>query len=331
MIPAGSAAVNYRVKKNDSLLGIAELFNTRVTDIRNWNNIPYTTAISVGQSLTMYVPEEKKEFYASLDNQTPVEKTIIKNTYSKNTSNVWVYHRIKKGENLNSIAAKYAVSITDIKEWNNLQSNKILLGSRLKIYSSKTSNYLVSNEDVKTQKKSSLFKYKIKSGDTIGEIAQKFGVTSTQIRRWNGLSSNQLLAGKTLKIYSGDNTSSLGDITTKTPATVNYYKVKSGDTIGKIAGLYKVSPSSIIKWNNIRDNKILVGQKLKIYSDYSVNDLQTKTSRNSSKNSSKLHTVRKGETLFSIATNYSLSVDKLKSINRISDNKIVVGQKIRLE
>lgn len=331
MIPAGKVAVNYRVKKNDSLLGIAELFNTRVTDIRNWNNIPYTTAISVGQSLTMYVPEEKKEFYASLDNQTPVEKTIIKNTLSKNTSNAWVYHRIKKGENLNSIAGKYGVSVSEIKDWNNLQSNKILLGSRLKIYSSKTSNYLVSNEDVKTQKKSSLFKYKIKSGDTIGEIAQKFGVTSTQIRRWNGLSSNQLLAGKTLKIYSGDNTSSLGDITTKTPATVNYYKVKSGDTIGKIAGLYKVSPSSIIKWNNITDNKILVGQKLKIYSDYSVNDLQTKTSRNSSKNSSKLHTVRKGETLYSIATNYSLSVDKLKSINRISDNKIVVGQKIRLE
>jgi membrane-bound lytic murein transglycosylase D len=331
MIPIGSAAVTYRVKKNDSLLGIAELFNTRVTDIRNWNNIPYTTAISVGQSLTMYVPEEKKEFYASLDNQTPVEKTIIKNTFSKNTSNAWVYHRINKGENLNSIAAKYGVSVSDIKDWNNLQSNKILLGSRLKIYSSKTSNYLVSNEDVKTQKKSSLFKYKIKSGDSIGEIAQKFGVTSTQIRRWNGLSSNQLLAGKTLKIYSGDNTSSLGDITTKTPATVNYYKVKSGDTIGKIAGLYKVSPSNIIKWNNIKDNKILTGQKLKIYSDYSINDLQTKTSRNSSKNSSKLHTVRKGETLFSIATNYSLSVDKLKSINQISDNKIVVGQKIRLE
>ncbi|MCK7517358.1 MAG: LysM peptidoglycan-binding domain-containing protein [Ignavibacteriales bacterium] len=100
------------MKKNDSLLGIAELFNTRVTDIRNWNNIPYTTTIGVGQSLTLYVPEEKKEFYASLDNQTPVEKTIIKNTFSKKTANAWVYHRIKRGENLNSIAVKYGVSIS---------------------------------------------------------------------------------------------------------------------------------------------------------------------------------------------------------------------------
>ena len=329
--PAGKVAVTYRVKKNDSLLGIAELFNTRVTDIRNWNNIPYTTTIGVGQSLTLYVPEEKKEFYASLDNQTPVEKTIIKNTFSKKTANAWVYHRIKRGENLNSIAVKYGVSISEIKEWNSLRSNKILLGSRLKIFSDRTSNYLVSNDNVKTQKKSTLYKYKVKSGDSIGELAQKFGVTATQIRKWNGLASNKLLAGKTLKIYSGDNSSSLGDVTTKTPATVNYYKVKSGDTIGKIAELYKVSSSSIIKWNNIRNNKINAGQKLKIYSDYSANDVQTKTSRNTNKKTSKIHTVRKGETLFSIATNYSLSVDKLKSVNRISDNKIMVGQKIRLE
>lgn len=329
--PAGKVAVTYRVKKNDSLIGIAELFNSRVTDIRNWNDIPYTTTISVGQTLKMYVPEEKYEFYASLDNQTPVEKTIIKNTFSKKTSNAWVYHRIKRGENLNSIAVRYGVSISDIKDWNNLKSTKILYGSRLKIFTERKSDYYASTDNSKTQKKSSLFRYKIRNGDTISEIAEKFGVTPTQIRNWNRLTSNNLLAGKTLKIYSTDNSSSLGDIAAKTPATVNYYKVKSGDTVGKIAGLYRVPSASIIKWNDIKNEKIMVGQKLKIYSDYSVNDLQTKTSRNVSKQNAKVHTVRRGETLFSIATNYNLSVNKLKSINRISDNKILVGQKIRLE
>ena len=329
MTPTGKVPVIYRVKKNDSLIGIAELFNTRVTDIRNWNNIPYTSTISVGQSLSLYVPEEKKDFYASLDNQTPVEKTIIKNTYSKNTSSAWVYHRIKRGDNLNSIATRYGVSISEIKEWNNLRSDRILLGSRLKIFSGKISNYLASNDN--TPSKSSLFKYKIKSGDTISELAVKFGVTDTQIRKWNGLPSNRLVAGKTLKIYSSDNSSSLGDRTTKTSATVNYYKVKSGDTIEKIAKLHRVSSASIINWNNIRSNKIYAGENLKIYSDYSVNDVRTRTSRNENKKNTKIHTVGKGESLFSIATNYSLSVSKLKSINRISGNKILVGQKIRLE
>jgi membrane-bound lytic murein transglycosylase D len=329
IIPAGKVAVTYRVKKNDSLMGIAELFNSRVTDLRNWNNIPYTTTIAVGQSLTIYVPEDKKDFYAAFDNQTPIEKTIIKNTLSKKSSSAWVYHRIRRGENLNSIAVKYGVSVSEIKSWNNLKSNKILLGSRLKIFSERGSNTFVSSDEVTTQKKSSLYKYKVRSGDTIGELAQKFGVTASQIRKWNGLPSNNLIAGKTLKIYTAGNTS-LGDVVTKTPATVNYYKVKRGDTVGKIAELYKVPVSSLVKWNNIRNNKINAGQKLKIYSDYSVNDVQTKMNRNTTKNA-KVHSVRKGETLYSIATNYNMSVDKLKSLNRISDNKIVVGQKIRLE
>lgn len=330
VIPTGKAAITYRVKQNDSLLGIADLFNTRVTDIRTWNNISYTQTITVGQKLTVYVPEEKKEFYASLDNQTPIEKTIIKNTYSKKTTSAWVYHRIKRGENLNSIAAKYGVTISELKEWNGLSSGKVLAGNRLKIYSNKTSNYLVSNDDAKTHKKANLFKYKVKKGDTIGELAQKFGVTSTQIRNWNGLPSNKLISGKTLKIYTGEYSSSLGDNTTKTPATVNYYKVKRGDTIRKIAELYKVSSANIVKWNNIKNNNILAGQKLKIYSDYSINDVQKKTNMENSK-SAKLYTVKSGDTLYSIASNYNLSVDKIKSINKISDNKIVVGQKLRLE
>ncbi len=67
IVPEGYVSVNYRVKKDDSLLGIADMFSTRVSDVRNWNNIPYTTSIRVGQQLTIYVPEEKQDYYASLD------------------------------------------------------------------------------------------------------------------------------------------------------------------------------------------------------------------------------------------------------------------------
>jgi membrane-bound lytic murein transglycosylase D len=55
VIPEGYVSVDYSVKKDDSLLGIADRFNSRVSDIRNWNNIPYTTTIRVGQKLKIYV------------------------------------------------------------------------------------------------------------------------------------------------------------------------------------------------------------------------------------------------------------------------------------
>ncbi len=90
IIPEGNVAIDYHVKKNDSLLGIADLFNSRVSDIRNWNNIPYTQTINVGQKLLIYVPEDKKEFYSSLDNQTALEKTVAKNIAKRNSTHMYI-------------------------------------------------------------------------------------------------------------------------------------------------------------------------------------------------------------------------------------------------
>jgi membrane-bound lytic murein transglycosylase D len=324
-VDEGKAAVTYRVKRNDNLLGIADLFNTRVSDIRNWNNIPYTETITIGQQLTIFVDEESKDFYASLDNQTPTEKSITKTSNINTSGSGLVYHTIRRGENLGSISSRYGVTIASIRDWNNISGNKILAGKKLKIYTDKSYNQVASNDNTTSSK--NVFRYKIKSGDTISELAEKFGVSQQQIRNWNSISGNNLIAGKTLNIYSDNNTTSLGDNTTKTSATVNYYKVKKGDTIGQIAEMYKVSSANIRKWNNLRSNKILAGQNLKLYSDAGINDIPETTT----KSSSNIHRVQNGETLYGIARNYGMSVNKLKTLNNISGNKIIVGQKLRVE
>jgi membrane-bound lytic murein transglycosylase D len=325
VIPSGMVAVNYRVKKNDSLLGIADLFASRVSDIRNWNNIPYTTTISVGQNLVIYVPEDKREFYSSLDNQTTIEKTITTDNVSK-TTNAWIYHRIRRGENLNTIALKYGVTINSLRDWNDISGNKIYAGRKLKIHTEKSPNLYVSKDN--NSSSTNVFRYKIKKGDTIGQLAEKFGVSSSMIRKWNGLGSdNKLLIGKTLKIYSNEKNSSLGDNTTKTIANVIYYKIKPGNSIGQIAELYNVSTSSIRKWNGLKSNKIIAGTTLKIYSDANIHDVKD----NSKSKNNKFYTVKEGDTLFSISQSYSTSIEKIKSLNKLSGNKIVAGQKLRVD
>jgi membrane-bound lytic murein transglycosylase D len=109
------------------------LFSARVSDLRNWNNIPYTSSIRVGQKLTIYVPEDKQNYYASLDKSTEIEEKAPKN-YSETNKSSYVYHTISRGENLGLIATQYGVSIAAIKEWNNLNNNKIVAGKKLKIY-----------------------------------------------------------------------------------------------------------------------------------------------------------------------------------------------------
>ena len=141
---------------------------------------------------------------------------------------------------------------------------------------------LAVNKNNSTITKNNLYKYKVKRGDNLGEIAEKFGVTAQQIRKWNNISGNKIIAGNTLKIYNSSTSSSYGDNTTKNSSNVNYYKIKPGDSIGGIAEKYGVNASEIRKWNNISGNKILAGSTLKIYSDANVNDIpnETKTNKN---------------------------------------------------
>ncbi|MCF0207674.1 MAG: LysM peptidoglycan-binding domain-containing protein [Bacteroidales bacterium] len=119
--------------------------------------------------------------------------------------------------------------------------------------------------------------YSVKSGDVLGSIAQKYGVTVSNIKSWNGLSSDRLQIGQKLKIYvkstsnssssssSSSKSSAKSSTDTKTDSKYEYYTVKSGDTPSKIAAKYDgVTAEDIIKLNGIDPAKLQIGQKLKI-------------------------------------------------------------------
>jgi membrane-bound lytic murein transglycosylase D len=325
IIPEGLVPVHYKVKKKDSLLGIADLFNSRVIDIRNWNNISYTKSISVGQDLTIYVSADKKDFYASLDNQTSIEKSSVKAPVSSRR-NDFITYKVKKGENLKNIAARYGVNVNSLKEWNHLSGNKIAVGKKLKVYSDNSENYIASVEKSTVHSKTSIYKYKVKLGESIAKLASKFGVPVVTLKHWNGIKGNTIKAGQTLKIFENDNEASLGDNSPKYSANVNYYKIKQGDAIGQIAELYKVPASSIRKWNGLKDDKIDAGKTLKIYSDVALNDITDNNSANTG--SSSVYKVKHGDTISRIASRYNVSVANLKKWNNLDDNDLSAGSKL---
>ena len=113
------------------------------------------------------------------------------------------------------------------------------------------------------------------------------------------------------------------------------YRVKSGDVLGKIAERYHVRTSDLRRWNRIGSNNVIrVGQKLSIYKKSSYFK-KTSTSNVASKPSAiptnKMHTVRSGDTLWSISRQYNgLSIDKLKELNNLNGSGITPGQKLKL-
>ena len=325
VIPEGYVSVEYSVKKDDSLLGIADKFNSRVSDIRNWNNIPYTTTIRVGQKLNIYVPNENQEYFTSIDKTTKIEeKAIIESEIT--------YHRIRRGENLGLIASRYGVRVSQIKEWNHLKSNRIIAGKKLKLYTGgitpKTS--IVSTNKVYKDTKANLNRYRVRKGDAISKIAEMYGVTNRDIRRWNGLKSNKIIAGQTLKIFTNYQIADENETkSTTTNSNVNYYKIKSGDTIGGIAELYNVRASDIREWNGISGNKIVAGKTLKIYSD-SYTGKNDKTTTKTSSGSLIDYTIKNGDNLGAIAEEYGVTASDLRKWNGMSGSKIIAGDKLKI-
>ena len=325
IIPDGFVPVNYRVKKDDSLLGIADLFSARVSDVRNWNNIPYTSSIRVGQKLTVYVPEDKQNYYASLDKSTEIEEKAPK-VYTETSKPTYVYHKISRGENLGLIATQYGVSIAAIKEWNNLNNNKIVAGKKLKIYTDES--YAPIRTDVASKNtKGSINYYKVRKGDSLSGIASKYHVSVSELKKWNSLTSNNINAGQTLKLYASELSDALVESTSPVAGNVSYHKIKSGETIGGIAEMYKVSASSIREWNNISGNKIITGTTLKIYSDVSSNVVTNNVSQKTELNSESInHQIQSGETIIGISESYGVSVEDIKRWNNLSSSKIVAGK-----
>ncbi|MDG5799519.1 transglycosylase SLT domain-containing protein [Marinilabiliaceae bacterium ANBcel2] len=133
--PSGHVPVSYTVQSGDVVGLIAERFNVRAADLRYWNNIS-RNLIRVGQTLTIYVPENRREYYetissGSVSNSGSTE--IVANTDGDGSE--FIYYSVRSGDNLWVIARQYpGVSSDDIIRLNNLGSGgEIKPGQRLKI------------------------------------------------------------------------------------------------------------------------------------------------------------------------------------------------------
>jgi len=194
------------------------------------------------------------------------------------------------GDNLYTIANRYGVSVVDIINLNNLSSTVLIPGQVLLIPSA-TPNFTT---------------YIVKSGDTLYGIASSYGVTVDEIKSLNNLMSNFLSIGQQLMIP-----------TDKTITETNYevYTVVSGDTLYSIASRYGVSVDDIKTLNNLTSNNLSIGQRLQI-------PLKETTSSNF------VYTVKRGDTLYGIASSFGLSVIDIVNLNNLTSNNLVIGQEL---
>lgn len=180
-----------------------------------------------------------------------------------------IVHKVRSGEYLGKIASKYRVTVNQIKKWNNLRSNNIRVGQRLVIYRggkgpvSSSGSSSGSSSSGSSSSQGSATYHTVKSGDTLGAIAIRYGTTVAKIKELNGLTSNNIKVGQKLKIKG---TASSSSSTVKSNAkTQTTYTVKSGDSLYSIAKNYPgVSANDIMNHNGMKNSSIKPGMKLLI-------------------------------------------------------------------
>lgn len=239
-------------------------------------------------------------------------------------------YKVKSGDSLWSIAQKYNTTVKKLKSINNLSSDIIFPNQKIQTNKSSSSNS--SSSSSKPASSGSASTYTVKSGDTLSGIASKHKVSLSDLMKWNGLDTTLIFPGNVFVVSkSGAGSSgSSSSSSSSSSGSSSTYKVKSGDTLSHIASRYGVSVANLKKWNNLSSDLIRVGQKLSVKGGSSSGGSSSGSSGSGSSSSKKTYTVKSGDSLSKIASQYGVTVSKLKSWNNLKSDTIYIGQKLSI-
>lgn len=165
--------VKHKVTSGQSLSVIAKRYGVSISSIKSVNNLK-SNNLHIGQVLI--IP-------GSAASNTSRTSSISASSSSKTVKKV-VVHKVQRGDYLGKIASKYSVTMNSIRQLNNLKSDNVMVGQKLKV-------------EVDAPK---LISHKVKRGEFLGKIATSYGVSVASIRNANKLKSDKLAVGQTLII-----------------------------------------------------------------------------------------------------------------------------------
>jgi membrane-bound lytic murein transglycosylase D len=185
----------YKIKPGDSLSVIARHNNTTVKLLRQVNKLRGNN-IRAGRHLLIPVSSQSLNHYVY---STEQRKATIQNRQRKGKKQHYV---VKAGDSLWDIARHYKINYKSLAKWNGMApGDPLKTGQRLVIWSSKKVSASGSPLDLQPSGTQSSLHYKVRRGDSLSRIAQRFNVSVSDLKRWNTLRGKYLQPGQQLKLY----------------------------------------------------------------------------------------------------------------------------------
>lgn len=159
-----------------------------------------------------------------------------------------------------------------------------------------------------------IIEYIVKPGDTLYGISNQFGVSANDLAKKNNVTASNLKVGQVLIIpnVSGSN-----------PSTMFMYTVKKGDSLYSISKKYYTTVNEVKSLNNLSTNTLYIGQILRIPEIYTKEDEMYAPSYKS-------YTVKKGDTLYTIARDNNLTIETILKDNSLTNNILSIGQILKI-
>ena len=309
----------YRIARGDTLGGIAGRFGTSVRQLQRWNGLT-TSRIIAGRYLIVK-PEGLSATTAAGSKASGPGK-----------------YRVRSGDNLSVIARRHGVTVTQLKRWNGLGGNRIIAGRYLVVRSPDSVSR--TGRRVASVPVPASGRYKIRTGDNLSTIAQRFGVTVGDLKSWNGLRGSRIRAGKWLTVdptpagsrpTSASNQSGSvrqASASSSAGSAPSRYKIRSGDSLIGIAARFGVTVNQLKAWNGLRGSRIRAGDYLTI----------GRASRSGSSAELALvisdagsYRIRSGDTLSVIASRFGVTVAELKAWNGLRNSRIRAGRYLNVK
>ncbi|TAF67882.1 MAG: LysM peptidoglycan-binding domain-containing protein [Cytophagales bacterium] len=261
----------HTVAKGDNLTNIASKYSVSVNELKEWNQLP-DDKIKIGQELAVSVGNRKSSNKNNPNSTYTASAKILKT----GTGELKEY-TVQPKDNLTQIAKKFSVSVDEIKSWNNLTNDAILVGQKLDIY--------VPAMQGDNTAENKILKHKVMGKETLYGISKKYNVALADLKKWNNITNDEIEVGKELTIYVPNTDNTIQEKTlTSSNALTKTHTVKDDETLTSIAKKYQVTVADIKKWNKLTSDVIKLDQKLTIYTIENAQVAQNNATTNNNTN-----------------------------------------------
>ena len=392
---AGAVPRTHTVAKGESLLKIAQRYGLTLGEVRQINHLR-SDKVTIGSRLIVIADDRRDSTPRTV--VAEVEKKPLAVTRESANETAWQMHTVQKGETLQKIAQRHDMTLAEIRQINKLRADQVNVGSKLKVAADErqptASRTVVAEAEKKPQSaqrdsagNSSMQTHIVRKGESLRNIAQRYGMSLAQLKEINHLRTDKASIGGKLVVAASEAVSNAAarraelvdnehkslagrHETTSNASSSQMHLVREGDTLAKVADRYGMTVAELKQRNKLHGGPLVTGTRL------AVNDSETSEKASAGKSRSdqlalletrqdkrteahekpakarnrqrsdddevskvksrkqpKLaqYTIRRGDTLNSIAKQFRVEKDDLLRWNRLPATAIKPGQTLTIQ